>query len=56
MARLASRIVEYVAEQPIRVSRAADVPEITPLRLAACPICAGLPAAIAGVSHAPVTP
>jgi hypothetical protein len=31
-------MVGYVAEQPIRVSRAADLPEITRLRLAACPI------------------
>jgi hypothetical protein len=39
MTRLACRQVEYVPEQLIRVPSAGEAPEITRLRLAACPIC-----------------
>jgi hypothetical protein len=45
-------MVEYVPEQLIRVSPAADVPEIARLRLAAFRISPGPAAAVATAGHA----
>src|SRR5580692_6052752 len=53
MAWLASRQVEYVPEQQIRVPSATEPPEITRPRLASCRICSCWPATgIAIPSHA----